>query len=61
MEPGSQSAYRRATSWTTGIRYLAEERDFSLLNIVQTGIRKHPASYSMGIMGFFPGSKEVEA
>jgi hypothetical protein len=30
---------------------------FSLLRIVQTGSGAHPAFYSMGSRGFFPGDK----
>jgi hypothetical protein len=40
-----------------GIRSLAEARDFSSILRVQTGSGAHPASYTMGTGGSFPGGK----
>jgi hypothetical protein len=37
-----------------------KERDFSLLQRVQTGFGAHPASYLMGNGGSFPGKKAAE-
>jgi hypothetical protein len=35
-------------------------KSFYLLHSVQTGPGAHPASYTMGTMGSFPGAKEAE-
>jgi hypothetical protein len=40
-----------------GVRFPASARDFSLLHSVQTGSGAHPASYTMGTRGCFPGGK----
>jgi hypothetical protein len=53
----SQSVQRRATDWTTGVRFPTVVRDFSLLDSVQTDFGAHPSSYPMGTGGFFPGVK----
>jgi hypothetical protein len=36
-------------------------KNFSLLNVVQTGSGTHPASYPIGTGGFIPGGKAAEA
>ena len=41
----------------SAIAYLAEIRNFSLFQSVQTGYWVHPASYSIGIKRSFPGGK----
>jgi hypothetical protein len=46
-----------ATSWTTGLRFLAREGYFSLRHRVQTGTGAHPASCLMGTRGLFPWGK----
>jgi hypothetical protein len=43
--------------WTAGDRFQA--RDLSLLGSVQIGSEAHPASYPMGIWGYFYGRGEV--
>jgi hypothetical protein len=53
----AQSVLRRATSWTTGVRFPARLRDFSLLHSVQTGSGVHLASYAMGTWNLFAGVK----
>jgi hypothetical protein len=40
-----------------GVRSLAGAEDFSSSPCVQTGSGEHPASYSMGTGGPFPGGK----
>jgi hypothetical protein len=40
-----------------GVRFPAEARDFSLLRIVQASPGAHPAFYTMGTGGLFPGNK----
>jgi hypothetical protein len=45
------------TDWTAGVRFLTEEEDFSSNLCVQTGSGAHPASYTMGTGGSFPGGK----
>jgi hypothetical protein len=50
-----------ATGWTTGVRFPAGARDFSLLHRVQTGSGAHPASYTIGTGGSFPGDKAAGA
>jgi hypothetical protein len=42
----AQSVQRRATGWTTGVRFPAGQ-DFSLLHSVQTGSGAHLAPYPM--------------
>jgi hypothetical protein len=49
----AQSAQCLTTDWTTGVRSPAEAKDVSSSLCVQTC----PASYLMGTMGHFPGSK----
>jgi hypothetical protein len=41
----AQSVYRRATGWTVGVRFLARERDISVLHSGQTCSGALPASY----------------
>jgi hypothetical protein len=43
--------------WTTGLRFPAEARHFSLLYSFQTGSLVHLASYIMGTRGSFLGDK----
>jgi hypothetical protein len=45
--------------WTNKGSHLGQE--FSLLHFVQIGFGAHPASYLMGIGGFFPGGKVAGA
>jgi hypothetical protein len=45
------------TAWTIGVRSPAGAEDFSSSPCVQTGSGAHPASYSMGTGGPFPGGK----
>jgi hypothetical protein len=40
-----------------GVRSSAEARDFFSILCVQTGSGAHPASYTMGTGGPFPGAK----
>jgi hypothetical protein len=40
------------TGQTTGFRFPARARDFSLFHSVQTGSVAHPASYPMGTVDF---------
>jgi hypothetical protein len=42
-----------------GVRFPAGAGNFSLRHRVQTGYGTHPASYSMGTGGSFPGDKAV--
>jgi hypothetical protein len=39
------------------LRFLVKARDFSVLNMVETGSRMHPAFYTKGTEGSFFGSK----
>jgi hypothetical protein len=48
---------RSRISVQPGVRFPAEERDYSLLQNVQTGSGPRTASYSMGIRGYFPGGR----
>jgi hypothetical protein len=48
------------TGWS-GVRVAGGAGNFSLHRSVQTGSGAHPASYSMGIRGSFPGGKVIEA
>jgi hypothetical protein len=43
----AQSVQRRATGWTTRVRFLVV-KVFPFLHSVQTGSGAHPSSYSMG-------------
>jgi hypothetical protein len=43
--------------WTTGIRFLTETRNLSVLHDVHTDSGGHPASYAMSTGGSFPGGK----
>jgi hypothetical protein len=51
----AQSMYCPTSDWTTGVRSLAETKDFSFRLCVQTGSEAHPASCTMGTDGPFPG------
>jgi hypothetical protein len=54
--PTAQSISLRATGWTAGVPFPAEQ-DFSPLHVVQVGSVAHPASYPNGTVGCFPGGK----
>jgi hypothetical protein len=45
----------------TGVRFPEGTGNFSLHRRVQTGSGAHPASYSMGTGGSFPGGKAAGA
>jgi hypothetical protein len=45
------------TDWTAGVRSTTEAEDFSSNLYVQTGSGAHPASYTVGTGGCFPGGK----
>jgi hypothetical protein len=45
------------TYWTIGVRSPTEAEAFSSSPCVQTGSGAHPASYTMGTGGPFPGGK----
>jgi hypothetical protein len=47
--------WRRATSWTAGVRFPAVVRDFSVLHSVQTVSDTHSASYPVGAGAHSPG------
>jgi hypothetical protein len=56
----AQSVYRCATDWTIGVLGFDSgrgARNFSLHHLVQNGAGAHPASYLMGMRGYFPGGK----
>jgi hypothetical protein len=53
----AQSIWQWATSWTAGVRFPVETRDFSLLHCIQTGYGAHPVSYPMGNEGSFSKGK----
>jgi hypothetical protein len=53
----AQSVQCLTTDWTTGVRSLAEAKDFSCILCVQTGSGAHPASCTMDTGGPFPGGK----
>jgi hypothetical protein len=48
-------------AWTTGVRFLAEGRDFSLLQAVHNDSGSNPVSYAMSNGGSFPGAKATGA
>jgi hypothetical protein len=43
--------------WGSRVRFPAEAGNFSLYHRVQNGFGTHPASYSVGTGGSFPGDK----
>jgi hypothetical protein len=53
---GQDSSVDIATYWTAGVRFPVDARDFSLHSI-ETDFMVHPASYTNGIGGYFPGGK----
>jgi hypothetical protein len=53
----AQSVYRLTTDWTTGVRSPTGVEDFSSSPCVHTVSGAHPASYTMGTGGPFPGGK----
>jgi hypothetical protein len=60
QEPGSSVSIESdygLDDWAIGVRSLAEAKNFSSSLCVQTGSRAHPASYTMGTEGPFPGAK----
>jgi hypothetical protein len=63
LEPGEPHIVQRlAAGWTTeGSEFESQySQVFSLVHIVQTGSRVHPASYQMSTGGSFPGGKAAE-
>jgi hypothetical protein len=50
-----------ATGQTTGVRFLAGARNFSVLCGAQTGSGVHPAPYTMGAGGSSPEGKAASA
>jgi hypothetical protein len=57
MSRVAQSVQCLTTDWTAGVRSPTEAEDISCNLCVQTGSGAHPASYTMGTGGSFPGSK----
>jgi hypothetical protein len=57
----AQSVYRRITSWTAGIWFPAEARDFSLRHNVQTATEANLDSYPIGTGDSFAPCNEAEA
>jgi hypothetical protein len=55
----TQLVWGRDTGWAVEVRFLAGTKDFSLLYSVETGSGAHPAPYSIGTGGSFPGSLEA--
>jgi hypothetical protein len=45
------------TDWTAGVRSPTEAENFYFSLCVQTGSGAHPASYTVGTGGCFPGGK----
>jgi hypothetical protein len=43
--------------WAAGVRSPTEAEDFSSSLCIQTGSEAHPASYTVGTGGSFPGGK----
>jgi hypothetical protein len=43
--------------WGSRVRFLVGTGNFSLHHCVQNGSGAHPASYTVGTRGFFPGGK----
>jgi hypothetical protein len=56
-EPVARSVQCLTTDWTAGVRSPTEAEDFSSNLCVQTGCWAHPASYTVGTGGSFPGGK----
>jgi hypothetical protein len=57
MSRVAQSVQCLTTVWTAGVRSATEAEDFSSNLCVQTSSGAHPASYTMGTGGSFPGGK----
>jgi hypothetical protein len=53
----AQSVQYLTTDWTAGVRSPTEAEDFSSNLCIQTGSGAHPASYTVGTGGSFPGGK----
>jgi hypothetical protein len=53
----AQSVQCLTADWTAGVRSPTEAQDFSSSLCVHTGSGAHPASYTMGTGGSFPGGK----
>jgi hypothetical protein len=49
------------TGWMAGVRFPARARDFYFLHRFQIESAAHPASYSVGTGGSFPGGKAAGA
>jgi hypothetical protein len=54
----AQSVQCLTTDWTAGVRSPTEAEGFSSNLCAQTGSGAHPASYTVGTGGSFPGGKE---
>jgi hypothetical protein len=53
----AQSVQCLTADWTAGVRSPTEAEDFSSNLCVQTGSGAHPASWTVGTGGSFPGGK----
>jgi hypothetical protein len=53
----AQSVQCLTTDWTTGVRSLAETKEFSSSLFVQTSSEAYPVSCTMGTMVLSPGVK----
>jgi hypothetical protein len=53
----AQSLYCQTMDWAIGVRSLTETEDIYSSLCVQTGSGAHPASYTVGTRGPFPGGK----
>jgi hypothetical protein len=53
----AQSVYCLTMDWTAGVRSPTGAEDFSSNFCIQTGSGAHPASYTVGTGGSFPGGK----
>jgi hypothetical protein len=53
----AQSVLCLTTDWTTGVQSPTEAEDFSSSFCILTGSGAHPASFTMGTGGPFPGGK----
>jgi hypothetical protein len=57
MSPVAQSVQYLTADWAAGVRSPTQAEDFPSNLCVQTGSGPHPASYTMGTGGSFPGGK----
>jgi hypothetical protein len=53
----AQSVQCLTTDWTAGVQSTTEAEAFSSNLCAQTGSEAHPASYTVGTGGSFPGGK----